>query len=36
MGLWQYAHNMGGAAVTGSFVMAAIGAFYLFSRKHTD
>ncbi|MGA3033885.1 MAG: cytochrome ubiquinol oxidase subunit I [Terracidiphilus sp.] len=28
-GLLQYAHNMTGAAVTGSFVMAAVGAFYL-------
>jgi cytochrome d ubiquinol oxidase subunit I len=26
---WQYAHNMCGAAITGAFVMAAIGAFYL-------
>lgn len=28
-GLRQYAHNMTGAAVTGAFVMAAVGAFYL-------
>jgi cytochrome d ubiquinol oxidase subunit I len=28
-GLLQYAHNMTGAVVTGSFVMAAAGAFYL-------
>jgi len=28
-GLLQYAHNMTGAVVTGSFVMAAVGAFYL-------
>jgi cytochrome bd ubiquinol oxidase subunit I len=28
-GLLQYAHNMTGAIVTGSFVMAAVGAFYL-------
>jgi cytochrome d ubiquinol oxidase subunit I len=27
--LVQYAHNMSGAVITGSFVMAAIGAFYL-------
>ena len=33
---WQYAHNMSGAVVTGAFVMAAIGAFYLLSRKHED
>ncbi|MGZ4789400.1 MAG: cytochrome ubiquinol oxidase subunit I, partial [Terriglobales bacterium] len=34
--LWQYAHNMSGAAITGSFVMASIGAFYLLSKKHVD
>ncbi len=33
---WQYAHNMSGAVVTGSFVMAAIGAFYLLSRQHVE
>jgi len=33
---WQYAHNMSGAAITGSFVMAALGAFYLLSRKHQE
>ena len=32
--LWQYAHNMSGAAITGAFVMAAVGAFYLLSGKH--
>jgi cytochrome bd ubiquinol oxidase subunit I len=26
---WQYAHNMSGAVVTGAFVMASVGAFYL-------
>jgi cytochrome d ubiquinol oxidase subunit I len=26
---WQYAHNMGGAVITGAFVMASVGAFYL-------
>jgi cytochrome d ubiquinol oxidase subunit I len=31
---WQYAHNMSGAVITGAFVMAAIGAFYLLSQKH--
>lgn len=31
---WQYAHNMGGAGVTGAFVMASVGAFYLLSKKH--
>jgi cytochrome bd ubiquinol oxidase subunit I len=28
-GLFQYMHNMTGAVITGSFVMAAVGAFYL-------
>ena len=31
--LWQYAHNMAGAAVTGAFVMAALGAYYLLSEE---
>jgi cytochrome d ubiquinol oxidase subunit I len=31
---WQYLHNMIGAVVTGSFVMASVGAFYLLSRTH--
>jgi cytochrome d ubiquinol oxidase subunit I len=26
---WQYAHNMSGAVITGAFVMASLGAFYL-------
>ncbi len=26
---WQYAHNMSGAVITGSIVMASVGAFYL-------
>ena len=34
--IWQYAHNMGGAVITGSFVMTAIGAYYLLSKKHVD
>ena len=34
--LWQYAHNMIAAVVTGSFVMAGMGAFYLLSRRHED
>ncbi len=33
--LVQYAHTMIGAVVTGSFVMAGIGAFYLLSERHT-
>jgi cytochrome d ubiquinol oxidase subunit I len=31
---WQYAHNMTAAVVTGSFVMAALGSFYLLSGRH--
>src|SRR5215469_4003914 len=31
---WQYCHNMIAAVVTGSFVMAAVGAFYLLVGKH--
>jgi len=34
--LWQYAHNMGGAIVTASFVMAALGAYYLLSHKYAE
>jgi len=30
----QYLHNMAGAAITGSFVMAGIGAFYLLRGQH--
>ena len=33
---WQYLHNMIGAVITGCFVMAAVGAFYLLSGKHED
>jgi cytochrome bd ubiquinol oxidase subunit I len=33
---WQYAHNMGGAAITGSFVMTSVGAFYLLMRQHRE
>jgi len=32
---WQYAHNMSGAAITGAFVMASVGAFYLLWGKFT-
>ena len=32
--LWQYLHNMTAAVVTASFVMAALGSFYLLSHKH--
>ena len=30
---WQYAHNMSGAVITGSIVMASVGAFYLLWEK---
>jgi cytochrome bd ubiquinol oxidase subunit I len=33
---WQYAHNMSGAAITGAFVMCALGAFYVLQGKHAD
>lgn len=33
---WQYTHNMTAAVVTASFVMAALGAFYLLSGQHTS
>lgn len=32
----EYAHNMSGAMVTGSFAMASIGAFYLLSRRDVE
>jgi cytochrome d ubiquinol oxidase subunit I len=32
--LWQYLHNMIAAVVTGSFVMAALGAFYRLTNQH--
>jgi cytochrome d ubiquinol oxidase subunit I len=32
----QYAHNMTGAVITASFVMAATGAFYLLEGRNTD
>jgi cytochrome bd ubiquinol oxidase subunit I len=34
--LWQYAHNMCGAAITGAFIMTAVGAFYLLSGKAAE
>ena len=33
---WQYAHNMCGALITGTFVMASVGAFYLLWQKFED
>ena len=32
--LWQYAHNMTGALITGCFAVSGIGAFYLLARQH--
>lgn len=34
--LWQYSHNMCGAVITGSFAMAAVGAFYLLSKRDVE
>jgi cytochrome d ubiquinol oxidase subunit I len=34
--LLQYAHNMSGAVITGSFVMSAVGAFYLLEEKFQE
>jgi cytochrome d ubiquinol oxidase subunit I len=34
--VWQYLHNMGGAVITGSFAMAATGAYYLLSQKQEE
>ncbi len=34
--LLQYSHNMSGAVITGSFVMAAVGALYLLECKHEE
>jgi cytochrome bd ubiquinol oxidase subunit I len=34
--LAQYAHNMTAAVVTGSFVMAAVGAYYALEGRHAD
>jgi cytochrome d ubiquinol oxidase subunit I len=31
---WQFAHNMMGALMTGAFVMAAMGAWYMLNGKH--
>src|SRR5262249_47471325 len=33
---WQYLHNMIATIVTGSFVMAGIGAYYVLTNKHTE
>jgi cytochrome d ubiquinol oxidase subunit I len=34
--LLQYAHNMCGAVVTAAFVMAAVGAFYILDKVHSE
>jgi len=34
--LIQYAHNMSGAVITGSFVMCAVGAFYVLEDRFSD
>jgi cytochrome d ubiquinol oxidase subunit I len=33
---WQFAHNMSGAAMTGAFVMAAMGAWYMLNARHVQ
>jgi cytochrome d ubiquinol oxidase subunit I len=33
---WQYAHNMSGAAVTGAFALAGLGAFYSLLGRHAQ
>jgi cytochrome bd ubiquinol oxidase subunit I len=32
--VWQYAHNMSGAAISGAFAVAAMGAFYTLTDRH--
>jgi len=34
--LIEYAHTMSGAVITGAFVMAALGAFYLLNNRHVE
>ncbi len=34
--IYQYMHNMGGALLTGAFAIAALGAFYVLSRKQVE
>src|SRR5215472_11306613 len=33
---WQYLHNMGGACVTGAFLVTGVGAFYVLSHKQEE
>jgi cytochrome d ubiquinol oxidase subunit I len=35
-GLIQYSHNMSGAVITGSFVMCAVGAFYILENRFAE
>jgi cytochrome d ubiquinol oxidase subunit I len=34
--IWQYTHNQCAAVITGSFVIAGVGAYYVLSRKHLE
>jgi cytochrome d ubiquinol oxidase subunit I len=34
--VWQYPHNMSGAAITGGFVLAAMGALFLLLNRHHE
>lgn len=34
--IWQFLHTMTAAVITGSFVVAAVGAYYLLSGRHMD
>ncbi len=34
--IWQYAHTMSGAGMTGAMVMCAVGAYYLLCGKHAE
>jgi cytochrome d ubiquinol oxidase subunit I len=34
--IWQYLHNMGGAVITGAFVMSSLGAYYILGGKQPD
>jgi len=34
--IYQYVHNMGGALVTGSFAVAALGAYYVLTREQAE
>ncbi|MCS6806889.1 MAG: cytochrome ubiquinol oxidase subunit I [Acidobacteriota bacterium] len=34
--IWQYLHTMGGSVITASFVMAAVGAFYVLTNREPE